>query len=68
MRCRAGATLFEEGDAGETAYVVTSGEIEILKASADQSVRIAISGPGQSSWARCPSSPANRGALGSCAR
>jgi len=42
-----GATLFEEGDAGETAYVVTSGEIEILKASADQSVRIAISGPGQ---------------------
>lgn len=42
-----GATLFEEGGAGDTAYVVTSGEIEILKASADQSVRIAISGPGQ---------------------
>jgi signal transduction histidine kinase len=41
-----GATLFEEGDAGDTAYIVTSGEIEILKASADRSVRIAISGPG----------------------
>lgn len=41
-----GATLFEEGDPGDTAYVVTSGELEILKASADQSVRIAVSGPG----------------------
>jgi signal transduction histidine kinase len=41
-----GATLFEEGDPGDTAYIVTSGEIEILKASADRLVRIAISGPG----------------------
>jgi signal transduction histidine kinase len=41
-----GATLFEEGDPGDTAYVVTSGELEILKASADHSVRIAVSGPG----------------------
>ena len=41
-----GATLFGEGDPGDIAYIVTSGEVEILKASADQSVRIAISGPG----------------------
>ena len=41
-----GAALFEEGDPGDTAYVVTSGEVEILKASAEKSVRIAISGPG----------------------
>ena len=41
-----GAALFAEGDPGDTAYVVTSGELEILKASADQSVRIAVSGPG----------------------
>ena len=41
-----GETLFAEGDPGDTAYVVTSGEVEILKASGDQSVRIAISGPG----------------------
>jgi len=39
-------TLFEEGDAGDTAYVVTSGEVEILKASEDRAVRIALSGPG----------------------
>jgi len=41
-----GVALFEEGDPGDTAYVVTRGELEILKASGDQSVRIAISGPG----------------------
>lgn len=41
-----GDTLFNEGDPGDTAYIVTSGEIEILKVSADQSVRIAVSGPG----------------------
>ena len=41
-----GDTLFNEGDPGKTAYIVTSGEIEILKVSAEQSVRIAVSGPG----------------------
>ena len=41
-----GATLFGEGDPGDTAYIVATGEVEILKASADQSVRIVISGPG----------------------
>ena len=39
-------TLFDEGDPGDAAYIVTSGEIEILKASADRDVRIAVSGPG----------------------
>ncbi len=41
-----GETLFNEGDPGDTAYIVISGEIEILKVSGDQSVRIAVSGPG----------------------
>ena len=41
-----GDTLFNEGDPGKTAYIVTSGELEILKVSADQTVRIAVSGPG----------------------
>ncbi|MFV9673693.1 MAG: cyclic nucleotide-binding domain-containing protein [Acidimicrobiia bacterium] len=41
-----GETLFDEGDPGDTAYIVISGEIEILKVSGDQSVRIAVSGPG----------------------
>ena len=41
-----GETLFEEGDAGDTAYVITAGEVEILKASEDRTVRIALSGPG----------------------
>ncbi len=41
-----GDTLFNEGDPGDTAYIVTSGEIEIFKVSADQPVRIAVSGPG----------------------
>jgi signal transduction histidine kinase len=41
-----GDTLFNEGDPGHTAYIVISGEIEILKVSADQTVRIAVSGPG----------------------
>ena len=41
-----GDTLFNEGDPGHTAYIVISGEIEILKISADQTVRIAVSGPG----------------------
>ncbi|MEA3510967.1 MAG: cyclic nucleotide-binding domain-containing protein, partial [Actinomycetota bacterium] len=41
-----GEALFDEGDPGDTAYIVISGEIEILKVSGDQSVRIAVSGPG----------------------
>ena len=41
-----GDTLFNEGESGDTAYIVTSGEVEILKASAEQTVRIAVTGPG----------------------
>ena len=43
---RPGDTLFTEGDPGDVAYIVTSGEIEIVKVSADRDVRIAVSGPG----------------------
>lgn len=40
-----GETLFEEGDEPDHAYVIESGEIEILKESAGRKVRIAISQP-----------------------
>ena len=42
----AGDDLFREGDAGDVAYVVTIGEIEILKESSGREVRLAILGPG----------------------
>ena len=41
-----GDTLFNEGEPGNTAYIVTSGEVEILKISAERTVRIAVTGPG----------------------
>ena len=41
-----GQTLFEEGDEADVAYVITSGELEILKESGGRRVRIAVSGPG----------------------
>ena len=41
-----GDTLFDEGDVGDKAYIITSGEIEILKAAADRQVRIAVVGEG----------------------
>lgn len=41
-----GDTLFCEGDVGDKAYIITSGEIEILKAAADRQVRIAVLGEG----------------------
>jgi signal transduction histidine kinase len=41
-----GDTLFNEGDVGDKAYIITSGEIEILKAAADRQVRIAVLGEG----------------------
>jgi signal transduction histidine kinase len=37
-----GDTLFDEGDVGDKAYIITSGEIEILKAASDRQVRIAV--------------------------
>lgn len=41
-----GETLFDEGDVGDKAYIVTSGELEILKEAAGRQVRIAVSGEG----------------------
>ena len=41
-----GETLFDEGDEPDRAYVIGSGELEILKESAGRNVRIAVSGPG----------------------
>ena len=38
--------LFEEGDQGVTAYVVDSGEIEILKNSENRQVLLNVLGPG----------------------
>lgn len=42
----AGEELFHEGDAGDMAYVITDGELEILKQSGGRDVRIAISSQG----------------------
>ncbi len=41
-----GQNLFAEGDDADKAYVIAEGELEILKESADQRVRIAVSSPG----------------------
>jgi signal transduction histidine kinase len=41
-----GDALFDEGDDADRAYVIAEGELEILKESAGQKVRIAVSGPG----------------------
>ena len=42
----AGENLFREGDDGDSAYVITTGEIEVLKESAGREVRLAVLGPG----------------------
>jgi signal transduction histidine kinase len=42
----AGTDLFEEGDEADNAYIITGGEIEILKESAGRNVRIAVSSEG----------------------
>ena len=41
-----GEMLFEEGDQGETAYVIDDGEIEILKISGDRQVLLNVLGTG----------------------
>jgi signal transduction histidine kinase len=41
-----GECLFEEGDAGTSAYVIADGEIEIVKISAGRDVLLAVMGPG----------------------
>lgn len=45
-RVRRGETLFSEGDPGDKAYIVTSGDMEILKESAGRQVRLAVIGAG----------------------
>lgn len=43
----AGNMLFEEGQAGAEAYVIESGEVEIIKLSMDREVLLAVRGPGE---------------------
>ena len=42
----AGENLFCEGDEAESAFVITTGEIEVLKKSTGREVRLAVLGPG----------------------
>lgn len=42
-----GEMLFEEGDQGDTLYIVDSGEIEILKISENRQVLLNVLGPGE---------------------
>ncbi|MEX1247990.1 MAG: ATP-binding protein [Anaerolineales bacterium] len=42
-----GERLFEEGRPGSEAYVIESGQVEILKASAGREVLLAVRGPGE---------------------
>jgi signal transduction histidine kinase len=43
---RAGETLIKQGDTGDTAYVITKGEFEILKQSGQSLIKIDVRGPG----------------------
>lgn len=43
----AGQMLFEEGQPGAEAYAIESGEVEIIKASMDREVLLAVRGPGE---------------------
>jgi len=42
----AGEELFAEGDPGDSAYVITDGEVEVLKATDDRELRVAVLGEG----------------------
>jgi signal transduction histidine kinase len=42
-----GEQLFAEGDAGPSAYVITGGEIEIVKTAGSREVRLAVRRPGE---------------------
>jgi signal transduction histidine kinase len=46
LRVSAGEVLFSEGEAGDTAYVVVSGEVEVLKATERRETLIAVRGAG----------------------
>ena len=45
--CPAGTVLFEEGEGGETMYVLQTGRIRITKGVADEEKVLAILGPGE---------------------
>ncbi|MCW5875443.1 MAG: cyclic nucleotide-binding domain-containing protein [Anaerolineales bacterium] len=47
VRLAAGEMLFREGDAGGEAYVIQSGRLEVLKASAGREMLLALRGPGE---------------------
>jgi signal transduction histidine kinase len=47
FKLQAGSMLFEEGQPGSEAYVIESGELEIIKASMDREVLLAVRGPGE---------------------
>ncbi len=42
----AGTVVFREGDDGDRACVITTGEVEVLKASGSRDVLLAVRGPG----------------------
>ena len=52
-----GDTLFVEGDPGDRAYVITSGEFEIVKRSGEREVLLAVRRPPDSSAISPKSSP-----------
>ncbi len=47
FKLHAGNMLFEEGRPGSEAYVIEAGELEIIKASLDREVLLAVRGPGE---------------------
>jgi len=47
VKLPAGEQLFEEGSPGSKAYVIESGQLEVLKASVGRDVLIAVRGPGE---------------------
>ena len=47
VKLLAGELLFEEGNPGSKAYVIESGQLEVLKASVGRDVLIAVRGPGE---------------------
>ncbi len=47
FKLQAGSMLFDEGQPGLEAYVIETGEMEIIKASMDREVLLAVRGPGE---------------------
>ncbi len=45
-RAGPGEVVFREGDTGDRAFVIVDGEIEVVKASGDREVLLAVRGPG----------------------